>query len=221
MKKLTHTEEDYLKAIYLLSKDNDTVLVSTTAISEFLHTKPASVTDMVQKLHSNGLAVYQKYQGVRLTDKGKKSAVKVVRKHLLWEVFLVDKLKFEWNAIHQVAEQLEHIDSDMLIERLESFLGYPYCNPHGIVIPDAHGKVVAQSSLLLTDITEGTSGIVSAIKNESTAFLQYLSKRNIHLGTKITVIEKIYFDESMDVIIDNHFKVNISRKITDHIMLIP
>ncbi|ROT47419.1 metal-dependent transcriptional regulator [Candidatus Cardinium hertigii] len=216
--RLTHSEEDYLKAIYTLAEGKET-LISTTAMAEFLHTSAASVTDMVQRLHSKQLVIYQKYQGVSLSEMGRRSAIKIVRKHLLWEVFLVDKLKFEWNSIHEVAEQLEHIDSDMLIDRLDHFLNYPCCSPHGIIIPTADGKVISKARLLLTNVAEGVSGMVSAIKDDSTTFLQYLGKRNIYLGTKITVVEKIHFDDSIDAIIDNHNKINISRKITDHILV--
>ncbi|TSJ80881.1 MAG: metal-dependent transcriptional regulator [Candidatus Cardinium sp.] len=216
--KRTHAEENYLKAIYMLSEKKE-ALVTTTAMAEFLHTSAASITDMVQKLHNKGLVVYRKYQGVALTETGKQFAIKILRKHLLWEVFLVDKLKFGWSEIHEIAEQLEHIDSDILIDRLDDFLGHPYCNPHGIVIPNADGKIITRPRLLMTDLSEGASGIVSAIKDDSTSFLQYLGKRNIYLGVKITVVEKIEFDESMDVTIDNQHKINISRKITDNILI--
>ncbi|WP_419241223.1 metal-dependent transcriptional regulator [Cardinium endosymbiont of Nabis limbatus] len=216
--KRTHAEENYLKAIYMLSEKKET-LVTTTAMAEFLHTSAASITDMVQKLHQKGLVVYRKYQGVTLTETGKQSAIKILRKHLLWEVFLVDKLKFGWSEIHEIAEQLEHIDSDVLIDRLDHFLGNPYCNPHGIVIPNADGHIIAKPRWLMTDLSEGESGIVSVIKDDSASFLQYLGKRNIYLGVKITVVEKIQFDESMDISIDNQYKINISRKITDNILI--
>ncbi len=217
--KPTHAEENYLKAIYMLLEESQEPLVSTTAMADFLHTSAASITDMIQKLHSKKLVIYRKYQGVALTASGKKAAIHTLRKHLLWEVFLVDKLKFGWNEIHDIAEQLEHIDSDMLIDRLDNFLGNPYCNPHGIVIPNADGNIIAKPRLLMSDLSEGASGIVSAIKDDSAAFLQYLSKRNIYLGAKITVVEKIQFDESMDINIDNQNKINISRKITDNILI--
>ena len=216
--KPTHAEENYLKAIYMLSERKDT-LVATTAMSEFLHTSAASITDMIQKLHNKGLVVYRKYQGVTLTETGRKSAIKILRKHLLWEVFLVDKLKFGWSEIDEIAEQLEHIDSDILIDRLDHFLGNPYCNPHGIVIPNADGNIITKPRVSMTDLSEGESGIVGAIKDDSASFLQYLGKRNIYLGAKITVVEKIQFDESMDVTIDNQYKINISRKITDNILI--
>lgn len=216
--KRTHAEENYLKAIYMLSERKET-LVPTTAMAEFLHTSAASITDMMQKLHNKGLVIYRKYQGVTLTETGKQSAIKILRKHLLWEVFLVDKLKFGWSEIDEIAEQLEHIDSDILIDRLDNFLGNPYCNPHGIVIPNADGNIITKPRLLMTDLSEGASGIISAIKDDSAPFLQYLGKRNIYLGAKITVIEKIQFDESIDVTIDNQHKINISRKITDNILI--
>lgn len=216
--KCTHTEENYLKAIYLLSEQK-AAPVSTTSMAAFLHTSAASITDMMQKLNNKSLVIYRKYQGVALTKIGKECAVKILRKHLLWEVFLVDKLKFASSEIDQIAEQLEHIDSDILIDRLDNFLGNPYCNPHGIVIPNADGHIISKPRLLMTHLAEGTSGIISAITDDSVPFLQYLGKRNIYLGAKITVVEKIQFDESMDVTIDNQYKINISRKITDNILI--
>ncbi|TDG94355.1 Iron-dependent repressor IdeR [Cardinium endosymbiont of Culicoides punctatus] len=216
--KLTHSEENYLKAIYLISEENKST-VSTTALATFLNTSAASTTDMLQRLHSKELVMYQKYHGVSLSEIGRKLAVMTIRKYLLWQVFLVDKLKFDWNDIHHVADQLQYVDSDILIDRLENFLGHPYCSPHGVVIPSSNGKIIEKCRHLLTDIPEGESAIVSAIKDDSASFLQYLNKRNIYLGAKITVLEKIHFDESIDVIIDNQYKINVSRKITDNILV--
>lgn len=216
--KLTHAEENYLKAIYLIA-EGKAFLVSTNALAAFLSTSAASTTDMVQRLHGKQLVTYQKYQGVSLSEMGRKLAIMIMRKYLLWQVFLVDKLKFGWNDIHDVAAQLQHVSSDMLIDRLDDFLGNPHCSPHGVVIPNPNGEIVAKSRRLLTEVPEGESGIVGAIKDGSASFLQYLSKRNIYLGAKITVFEKIHFDESMDIIIDNQYKINISRKITDNILV--
>ncbi|WP_339044576.1 metal-dependent transcriptional regulator [Cardinium endosymbiont of Tipula unca] len=216
--KLTHSEENYLKAIYLISEGKES-LVSTNAIAAFLNTSAASTTDMMQRLHSKGLVTYQKYQGSSLSAMGRKLAIMIMRKYLLWQVFLVDKLKFGWNDIHDVAAQLQHVSSDMLIDRLEDFLGNPHCSPHGVVIPNPNGAIIAKSRCVLTDVPEGESGIVGAIKDDSASFLQYLSKRNIYLGAKITVLEKIHFDESIDVVIDNQYKTSISRKITDNILV--
>ena len=216
--KLTHAEENYLKAIYTLS-EGKSILIATTAMAGFLQTSAASVTDMIQKLHSKQLVIYQKYQGVSLSEIGKSLALKVLRKHLLWEVFLVEKLKFGWHEIHEVAEQLEHIQSDMLITRLAHFLNNPYCSPHGIVIPNAEGEIVEKPTMLLTEVLEGVSGIVSAIKDDTTDFLEYLCKRNIYLGAKIMVVEKINFDDSMDIKIDSQYRINISRKIANQILI--
>lgn len=194
-------------------------MVTTSAIAHALCTSAASVTDMIQRLHAKQFLWYQKYQGVRLTEKGKEWAVKVVRKHFLWEVFLVEKLKFGSDEIHALAEQLEHIQSDVLIDRLEDFLGNPQYSPHGRIIPNARGETIVKPSVLLSEMEEGTSGIVCTIQDDSADFLQHLCKRNIYLGAKLTVVEKIRFDESMDIAIDNQSKINISRKITDRILI--
>ncbi len=215
---LTHSEEDYLKAIYTLSEGKKT-LVTTSAIANALCTSAASVTDMIQRLHAKQFLCYQKYQGVQLAEQGKKLAVKIIRKHFLWEVFLVEKLKFGSSEIHAVAEQLEHIHSDVLIERLEDFLGHPQYSPHGMAIPNSDGETIAKPSMLLSEAKEGESGIVCTIKDDSNDFLQYIYKRNIYLGVKLTVAEKIHFDESMDILIDNQNRINVSRKITDRILI--
>ncbi|MDQ3536196.1 MAG: metal-dependent transcriptional regulator, partial [Bacteroidota bacterium] len=133
---LSLSEENYLKCIYHLSKDGEEEEVSTNAIAEYLKTRPASVTDMIRKLDKKGVIIYKKYQGVSLSPKGLAEALYVVRKHRLWEVFLVEKLKFHWDEVHEVAEQLEHIKSSLLIERLDKFLGSPQYDPHGYPIPD-------------------------------------------------------------------------------------
>lgn len=215
---LTHAEESYLIAIYRLSEENSS-LVSTTSIAKCLHTSAASVTDMIQKLDQKKLILYCKYQGVRLSKLGKDLSIKILRKHLLWEVFLVDKLKIAWNEIHQIAEQLEHIQSDILIERLEEFLGHPYCSPHGVIIPNAKGQIIKPTRILLTEMSAGHSGIVCAVKDDSVAFLQYIGKKHIHLGVKVMVVEKLDFDHSMDILIDNQKTINVSRKVTDQIWI--
>ena len=216
---ISNTEENYLKAIYKLSEGSD-ALAQTNAIAAAMRTSAASVTDMIQRLHTKGLVTYQKYQGVALSKKGKAYAIMVLRKHLLWEVFLVDKLKFGWNEVHEIAEQLEHIQSPLLIQRLDDFLGNPTYGPHGGTIPNAAGDLISKPRKLLTEMAAGSSCIVSAIKEDIGPLLQYLSKRNIYLGVKISVIEKIDFDESIDISVDNQPKFNVSRKVSDHILVV-
>jgi DtxR family transcriptional regulator, Mn-dependent transcriptional regulator len=217
---VSYTEENYLKTIYQRST-NCKEKVPTNAIAEALHTSPAAVTDMIQKLHEKGLVIYQKYQGVSMSAVGKAHALQVIRKHLLWEVFLVDKLKLGWEEVHEIAEQLEHIQSPLLIQRLDDFLGNPTYSPHGKPIPNAQGEHVHKVRVVLTNVETGSSGIVIAVKDGTSQFLQYLSKRGIYLGAKISVIEKITFDQSMDISVDHLPKVNISKKVSDNILITP
>ena len=218
--RISYTEENYLKAIYQQGKDGHTT-VSTNTLATTLHTSPAAVTDMVQKLHEKGLVAYQKYQGVSISATGKAHALQTIRKHLLWEVFLVDKLKLGWEEVHEIAEYLEHIQAPLLIQRLDDFLGNPAYSPHGTPIPNAQGKTTHKASSVLTSMEAGSSGLVVAIKDDSPPFLQYLSKRNIYLGATIRVVEKIPFDQSMEISVDRWPKVNISQKVSDNILIVP
>jgi DtxR family transcriptional regulator, Mn-dependent transcriptional regulator len=218
--RISYTEENYLKAIYQYA-ENSKKAVSTNAIAETLSTSPAAVTDMLQKLHEKELVIYQKYQGVNISKKGEAYALQVIRKHLLWEVFLVEKLKFGWEEVHEVAEQLEHIQSPLLMQRLDDFLGNPAYSPHGKPIPNTHGVHTHKTSVVLTNVEVDNSGIIIAVKDSTPQFLQYLSKRGIYLGAKISVIEKIIFDQSMDISIDHLPKVNISQKVSDNILITP
>lgn len=216
--RLSYTEENYLKAIYQQA-ERDTKAVSTNALAEALDTSPAAVTDMVRRLHEKGLVNYQKYQGVHISEVGKTHALQVIRKHLLWEVFLVEKLKLDWDKVHEIAEQLEHIQSSILIQRLDDFLGNPTYSPHGKPIPDAHGEVTTKAQTVLTDLEANASASIIAVKDGTSQFLQHLSKRGIYLGAKVTVIEKLTFDQSMDISIDHLPKINISQKVSDNILV--
>src|SRR5690606_1785710 len=190
------SEENYLKAIYHLQKIAANG-VSTNAISEQMETKPSSVTDMLKKLSDKNLVDYVKYQGVTLTEKGKKEALMVIRKHRLWEVFLVDKLKFHWDQVHEIAEQLEHIQSEELVSRLDKFLGEPDFDPHGDPIPDKHGNIKRTEKKLLSDLEKNQKGICVGVKESSSEFLQYLDTKKITIGTPIQVLGKEFFDGSM------------------------
>jgi DtxR family transcriptional regulator, Mn-dependent transcriptional regulator len=167
---LTYTEENYLKAIYHLS-DHGKSEVSTNAISDSLKTKPASVSDMLRKLSDKNVINYIKYQGVTLTAKGKKEALQIIRKHRLWEVFLVEKLKFNWDEVHEIAEQLEHIQSKLLIKRLDEFLGFPQHDPHGDPIPNEDGEMTPKKQVSLSEVRVGSQGIVMGLKETSPLFL--------------------------------------------------
>lgn len=195
---MTFSEENYLKTIYHITASSG-VEVSTNAIAEKMETKASSVTDMMKKLAEKELIVYKKYQGVLLTDKGKLSAKMIVRKHRLWEVFLVDKLQFSWDEVHDIAEQLEHIKSEKLINKLDDFLGNPTEDPHGDPIPDVNGKINKVEKLVLAELSENQTGICIGVKDSSSQFLKYLDKNQITLGSKIKVLAKEEFDLSLKI----------------------
>lgn len=213
----TFSEENYLKAIYHLEIDTDKG-VSTNAIAEKLETKASSVTDMIKKLSEKELIVYKKYQGVTLTSFGKKTAVNIVRKHRLWEVFLVKKLNFSWDEVHDIAEQLEHIKSSKLIQQLDSYLGFPTHDPHGDPIPDKEGNLKVIDKRLLSTMLKNERGICVGVNDSSSDFLKFLDKKGITLGKLITVLDKEDFDDSLLIQIDQK-KLSISNKIANNLYL--
>ncbi|MEB3005278.1 metal-dependent transcriptional regulator [Capnocytophaga sp. G2] len=212
---MTFSEENYLKIIYHLSHEEN-MEVTTNAIAEAMQTKASSVTDMLKKLHEKGWVEHKRYQGVSLTEKGKKNALFVIRKHRLWEVFLAEKLHFSWEEIHEIAEQLEHIQSDKLIEKLDKFLLYPEKDPHGDPIPDKFGNVPQFKSELLSLLKKGESGHCVGVKNTSREFLQYLNKIEISIGKEIKVLDIQPFDNSLEIQLDGKI-FNISSIIAENI----
>lgn len=212
----SYTEENYLKIIYHLSVINDPV--QTNAIAEKIQTKAASVTDMLKKLAEKKLVDYIKYQGVSLTDKGKLTAINIVRKHRLWEVFLMNKLNFKWDEVHDVAEELEHIKSSLLIERLDEFLDFPKVDPHGDPIPDQHGNFAELSFIKLNKLKSGEKGTITGVSEHSSPFLKHLEKLGLTLGKRIEISEIIDFDGSVELILDQK-KINISREVAKHILI--
>ena len=214
---LTQTEENYLKAIYSLAYANSNK-VSTTLISEELNTKASSVTDMVQKLADKDLVDYKKYQGVSLTAIGRKIAVEIVRKHRLWEVFLLNKLHYNWDEVHDLAEQLEHIKSETLIDKLEAFLEFPTHDPHGDPIPDKEGNIEHHNDTMLSSVETGKSCVVIGIKDSSDSFLKYLDKLHIQLGNTLKVISKEPFDNSMLVKTETA-SISISNQISKNLFI--
>ncbi len=198
---MTFSEENYLKAIYHLSTFDESE-VSTNAIAEMMDTKASSVTDMLKKLAEKELVYYKKYQGASLTEKGRLMAKMIVRKHRLWEVFLVEKLDFTWDEVHDVAEQLEHIRSEKLIDKLDDFLGHPTEDPHGDPIPDGNGKMIKVDKLLLSEAKENQEVICVGVKDTSAEFLQYLDRQGIALGSKIKIVAIEPFDLSVIIKID-------------------
>ncbi len=213
------TEENYLKAIYHLSEGN-TMAVSTNQIAEMTSTKAASVTDMLKKLAEKKLINYIKYQGVTLTNTGVNAAVNIIRKHRLWEVFLVEKLGFKWDEVHDIAEELEHINSETLINRLDDFLGNPAADPHGDPIPDRTGIIKHKKLVKISDMHPGESGTVSGVSEHSSVFLKLLEKMGLTLGTKIIVSELIEFDGSIMLTIDQKTERTISREVAKNILVI-
>lgn len=213
---LTQTEENYLKAIYNLSVSEGEI-VSTNAVADAINTKAASATVMVQRLSKKGLLTYHRYQGVSPTPKGEKAALNVIRKHRLWEVFLVQKLKFKWDEVHDVAEQLEHVNSAMLIEELDRYLGYPKYDPHGDPIPNAKGEIEATPSFTLSMLNPGDECKVISAKDSSTSFLNYLDKVKISLGAQVCVMDHFDFDDSYSVSVDGSSPFTISKKAAENI----
>jgi DtxR family transcriptional regulator, Mn-dependent transcriptional regulator len=214
---MTISEENYLKVIYHVSLVAPKG-VSTNAIAGMLDTKASSVTDMLKKLADKNLVSYQKYQGVTLTDEGLYKAKMIVRKHRLWEVFLVEKLQFSWDEVHEIAEELEHIQSEPLIDKLDAFLGFPAFDPHGDPIPNAKGVINKVEKELLSEANLNQIYTCVGVKDSSTEFLQYLDKQQIALGSTIKILEKEPFDETLLLEIDGK-KLTISNKIATNLYI--
>lgn len=205
---MTQSEENYLKAIYHLT-GKESKGVTTNDLAEAMETKASSATDMIKKLAEKDLVNYKRYQGVKLTKEGRLKAAAIVRKHRLWEVFLVEKLNFNWDEIHEVAEELEHIKSEKLIEELDAYLDFPTVDPHGDPIPDKNGEIQMDKKVLLNTLKPGDKGICVGVKNTGKEFLQYLDKIEVALGIEIEVVDKEVFDGSV-VIAYNAKKMTIS-----------
>lgn len=212
------TEENYLKAIYRLSqKGSDKI--TPTALAEEMSINAASVVDMIKKLSDKKVISYDKQKGAKLTVQGNKIALDIVRKHRLWEVFLLEKLGYSWDVVHDIAEQMEHIKHSNLADRLDKFLGYPVYDPHGDPIPNAKGEIPMTTNTLLSEIEKGKTCQVTAVKDTSAVFLQYLEQLSIKIGTKIKVLEKVPFDGSMVVQIGKDVKTSVSKKFADNLMV--
>lgn len=213
----TLSEENYLKTIYHLSTDAKSG-ISTNAIARKLDTKASSVTDMIQKLADKNVLVYKKYQGVKLTSLGYKIAATIIRKHRLWEVFLVEKLNFSWDEVHEVAEQLEHIKSPKLIDELDAFLNFPKKDPHGDPIPDKEGNLQFVEKRLLNNMNVGDYGICIGVNDSSSEFLRFLDKNQIALGELIKIKHKEPFDDSLIIEVKNK-ELSISSKIANNLYI--
>ena len=212
---MTHSEENYLKAIFHLSRSGSKA-VSTNAIAQQMKTKPSSVTDMVRRLSEKGLVNYKKYQGVSLSTAGTKTALSIIRKHRLWEVFLVEKLDFSWDEVHEVAEQLEHIKSEKLVDKLDELLDFPKYDPHGDPIPGKDGILPAGDKQLLSNMPMESKGICVGVKDSSSAFLKFLDKNQIALGHRIELVDKEEFDNSLYVRIEGR-QMHLSHQIASNL----
>jgi DtxR family Mn-dependent transcriptional regulator len=217
---LSVTEENYLKALYKLS-DGTHKAVNTNALADLLKSTPASVTDMIKKLHEKKLVDHVKYKGANLTQDGAKLALSIIRRHRIWEVFLVEKLQFTWDEIHEIAEELEHIDSDLLIERLDVFLGFPEIDPHGDPIPSADGHIRSIAAVPLTQITDFQHAWkVCAVTEDDTDFLRLLTRMGIALGTVLNIVEHHPFDDSYVVkMAPNATEILITSKVAHNLLL--
>ncbi|MBZ5856515.1 metal-dependent transcriptional regulator [Flavihumibacter profundi] len=209
--KYSSSKENYIKAIFHLQQEEN--VVSTNGLARALSTKPASVTDMLKKLKTQKLLQYQPYKGVKLSAEGKKLALQIIRKHRLWEYFLVEKLGFGWEEVHEIAEELEHISSKKLIERLDIFLGLPKTDPHGDPIPDGQGRMplIEQTSLL--ELPHNIPAKIVSVSNQSTSMLELLRHNKIGIGTKLSIIRRFEFDHSLEISITGQPFITISEQL--------
>jgi len=212
------TEENYLKSIYKLQEDNGEA-VATSELAKALSVNAASVTDMMKRLAKKKYILYQKMKGVKLSEKGKQVAISIIRNHRLWEVFLVNKLGFRWGMVHEIAEQLEHIYSEELITKLDSYLGYPTADPHGDPIPDANGVFAKSKSVVLASLGKGSNGKFTGVTDHSVAFLNYLDKIGLSLGDTIKVKEVEEFDKTYTIQLKGKKEVVVSLKVANSLLV--
>ncbi len=199
--KYSASKENYIKAVYHLQQTQPAV--STNALAAALQTKAASVTDMLKKLKSQKLLLYERYKGVKLTTEGRKLAIQTIRKHRLWEFFLVNKLGFGWEEVHEVAEELEHVSSKKLVDKLEEFLGFPQTDPHGDPIPDNQGRLRITPQIALCDLAFDTPATVSHVSDQTAEIMELLNHLHLQLGTWLRVKKKFSFDQSLEIELDD------------------
>jgi DtxR family Mn-dependent transcriptional regulator len=216
--KVSSSKENYIKAIFHLQEEDG--VVTTNALARQLETRAASVTDMLKKLKTQKLLLYEKYKGFKLSPEGRKLALQIIRKHRLWEFFLVEKLRFGWEEVHEMAEELEHISSKKLVDRLDEFLGFPKQDPHGDPIPDSNGKFAMRKQVSLTELRVNIPATVSSITDQSPEMLELLSHKGLALGTKVEVKKKFSFDNSIELKIKNQGAITISDNVAKNVFVI-
>jgi DtxR family Mn-dependent transcriptional regulator len=215
--KVSVSKENHLKAIFHLQQEQG--LVTTNALAAALNTRPASVTDMLKKLKEQKLLNYERYKGFKLTAEGRKTAVHIIRKHRLWEYFLVKKLQFGWDEVHEIAEELEHISSRELIDRLDAFLGFPESDPHGDPIPDSQGRLQVRRQLSLSELPLNKIAQVSGISSQTSEMLELLQYNHIRLGTRLEIRKKFPFDNSLEVKVRNRPPVTLSAQVAKNVLV--
>lgn len=211
------SEENYIKAIFHLQGED--VTVTTNELAHELNSKPASITDMMKKLKAKKLLHYQPYRGFRLSNDGKKVALGIIRRHRLWEYFLAEKLKFNWDEVHAVAEEMEHVRHKKLIDKLDEFLGYPRFDPHGDPIPDTNGKIETSKQVCITELSLNKPAVVCNVGDQSSEILELLKHKNISIGTKLEVKKKFDFDNSMEIRIRQQLPFTISEQLAKNIFV--
>lgn len=214
---ITLSEENYIKAILSINLEKNSI-VSTNEIAKILETSAASVTEMIKKLQDKKLVIYEKYKGVKLSKAGRIKAFEILRKHRLWETFLVNKLDFSWSEVHDVAEQLEHIKSEKLTDKLDHFLNYPKFDPHGEPIPTKSGIITSTKRITLSEMKINSEGIIMGVSLDNKEFLDHLTKISISIGTKVEAIDRIIFDQSMKIKINSKIE-HISKEIANNILI--
>lgn len=212
------SEENYIKALYHL-QDGET-LVSTNDIAGKMNTKASSVTDMLKKLAEKSLIDYVPYKGSKLTQNGRSCAMQIIRKHRLWELFLVEKLNFAWDEVHEVAEQLEHIQSRKLIDEIDKLLNRPKYDPHGDPIPDETGTIIENTYNTLAELKIGDTAKLSAVTDSSAIFLQYLDRNKLEIGSVLNVVYREELDGSCTVSTE-HGKLYLSQMVASKLLVIP
>jgi DtxR family transcriptional regulator, Mn-dependent transcriptional regulator len=215
--KYSASKENYLKAIYHLQSEQN--IVTTNELAAALQAKPASITDMLKKLKAEKLLIYERYKGFKLNNEGRKVAVQIIRKHRLWEYFLVKKLQFGWDEVHEMAEELEHLASKKLIDRLDAFLDFPDTDPHGDPIPDSQGKFNHQRLVSLLDLPVNKIAKVSGVASQTSEMLELLQHKHIRIGTKLEVKKKFPFDNSLELKIRNQPPITVSEQVAKNVMV--